>query len=143
MDSESGEQLKNGMDVSFCLFDPNQNVLQFSAANQALILIRDEEVQLVKGDSQPIGLHTKMVDFTKQEIQLQKNDQLYLFSDGYIDQFGGPSFKRYKRGKFLKTMKNICSESMVSQKKFLEQEFEDWKGEKEQVDDIIVMGFKI
>ncbi len=142
-DSESGEQLKNGMDVSFCLFDPSQNVLQFSAANQALILIRDEEVQLVKGDSQPIGLHTKMVDFTKQEIQLQKNDQLYLFSDGYIDQFGGPSFKRYKRGKFLKTMKNICSESMVSQKKFLEQEFEDWKGEKEQVDDIIVMGFKI
>ena len=142
-ESDSGEQLKNGMDVSFCLFEANQKILQFSAANQVMILIRDEEVQLVKGDAQPIGLHTKMVDFTKHEIELQKNDQLYLFSDGYIDQFGGPSFKRYKRGKFVKTMKNICTQSMTSQKKALEQEFEDWKGESEQVDDIIVMGFKI
>jgi serine phosphatase RsbU (regulator of sigma subunit) len=92
----------------------------------------------------PIGISDKREStFTNQEIQLQKNDTLYMFSDGYVDQFGGPDNSKFKSKPFKELLLSIQSKSMEEQELVLDQTIEGWKGNTEQIDDILVVGIRI
>ncbi len=97
----------------------------------------------VKADKMPIGIHEEMKEFTNNELQLQKGDTLYLFSDGYPDQFGGEKGKKFKYNPFKKLFLSIQAQSMEEQKAILNKTFEDWKDDLEQLDDVVVIGIKI
>ncbi len=97
----------------------------------------------VKGDKIPIGIHEEMKEFTNNELQLQKGDTLYLFSDGYPDQFGGEKGKKFKYKPFKELFLSIQTQTMEKQKVILNKTFEDWKGNFEQIDDVVVIGIRI
>ena len=133
---------KDGMDIALCIIDLKTNELQFSGANNPLYLFRDNELIQFKADRQPIGIYLRERDFTNYKYQLRKNDRLYLFSDGYVDQFNENNMKfMIKRFKIL--LLEIHQKSMQEQKKRLKDELKQWQGNNSQTDDIIVIGTKI
>ena len=139
----SESHLKDGMDLSLCSLDYQTLTLEYAGANNSLVIIRDGEIIEIKANKQPIGEFDNRVPFTNHSVQLQKGDCIFLFSDGYADQFGGPKGKKFK----LKTLKNlfvsIAHLSPKEQKEKLEKAFYDWKGEIEQLDDVCLIGVKI
>lgn len=109
-----------------------------------MYLIRDNELKEFKGDHLPVGYYdSSKTDFTLHEIQLKEEDVIYLFTDGYIDQFGGANRKTFRSKYFKKLLLEIHKNNMEEQGKLLEKEFDAWKGELEQIDDILIMGMKI
>ena len=141
--SSNDAHLKDGMDMSLCSIDYKTLKLEFAGANNPLIIIRNGELIETKGDKQPIGDFEHRVSFTNHEIQLEKGDNIYLFTDGYADQFGGPKGKKFK----LKTLKSLLLEISTSpidkQEILLRQAFNGWKGDIEQLDDVCLIGIKI
>ena len=166
--SKTGRQVKDGMDISL-LSVTNSNrrereseshshsdsrtVLRWAGANNPLWIIRTcaekdrsndaTEVEEIKADKQPIGLYGALKPFTSHEISLQTGDRIYLFSDGYADQFGGPKGKKMKKGKFKELLISIKNQSMREQQETLNKTFENWKGSHEQIDDVCIVGVKI
>lgn len=140
-ESESND----GMDISICCFDLDLKSVQYAGANRPLWLIRDGVLTTYKPNKFPIGglqiLHEE--NFTEQTFELQKNDTLYLFSDGFADQFGGVNGKKLMTKKFKDTLVTIQHLSMPEQNVFLEKLFQTWKGTTEQVDDVLVIGIRI
>lgn len=135
---------RDGMDIALCIFDGQSHKLQFAGAHNPLYIIRNGELQVIPADKTDIGSYViDKKEFTNHEIQCEEGDQLYLFSDGYVDQFGGPKGKKYKSLKFREFLASIHNESMVRQKVLLDEEIEIWKGDFRQVDDILIMGMKI
>ena len=139
------EMISNdGMDISLCIFDTKTNKIQFAAAHNPLYLIRNARLQVFEADKMEIGSSSiEKQEFSNHEIQCIKGDILYLFSDGFADQFGGTQGKKYKYLKFKEFLLSIHNESMQRQKWLLDEEIEAWKGNFPQVDDIMVMGVKI
>lgn len=142
--SGSNPTQKDGMDGSLCIFDFPKKKVYFAGAYNPLILIRDNKAVEYKADRMPIGL-TDHIDkrFVLHEIDLKPNDCLYMFSDGYPDQFGGPNFKKFKKRTFVTLLEEINAMPMNKQKKRLLTVFNDWKGEQEQIDDVLVIGLKV
>jgi len=137
-------ETKDGMDIALCIIDPENLTLQYSGAYNPLYLIRNDELITVKADRMPIGIHIIEKDsFTNHEIQIQKDDIIYIFTDGYMDQFGGPNASKFRKGPFKEMLVSIKDKGMEEQKKTLESEFEKWKGERDQIDDVLIMGIKI
>ena len=134
---------QEGMDIAFCALNTKNNILQFAGANNPLYLFRNNELIEYKADRQPIGLYRKERPFKNHEIQLEKNDQLYIFSDGFIDQFGGDKNKKFMKKNFKNLLTEIQNENMDIQNKILEDEFKKWKGTINQIDDVLVIGVKI
>jgi serine phosphatase RsbU (regulator of sigma subunit)/HAMP domain-containing protein len=136
---------KDGMDMSICALDTAKKELEFAGAFNPLYLIRDGQLQEIKGNKFPVGifLGREGKNFTNHKIGLQKGDMLYIFSDGYADQFGGPKGKKFMQNKFRDLLLKIHEKSMEQQKTILDSTLEAWKGDEEQVDDILVMGIKI
>ncbi len=134
----------DGMDLALCVLDTDDNTLQFSGARNPLYLIRYGELIQYSGDLMPIGHAGKLElrPFTNHLIQLQKDDMVYLFSDGYTDQFGGESGQKFKRTLFKKTLLAIHKEPLDSQVKLLKETLDSWKLNYEQVDDILVLGIR-
>ncbi len=137
---------QDGMDLALHILDYDTNILEFSGANNPLILIRDGELSMVKGDKMPIGIHDLAnQEFTNHTFEFKKNDRVYTFSDGYQDQFGGPDEKKFK----IKNLKNLLLEihqkPMNEQREILDKTFKDWMAEsdQEQIDDVILIGVKI
>lgn len=141
--SKSNEEVKDGMDISLCVLDLNTNSIEFSGANNPLWIIRNSELIEVKGDKQPIGKHIERKPFTNHFIQTQKNDSIYLFTDGYADQFGGEKGKKFKYSQFKELLISIQHEPMERQRELISQSFESWKGSLEQLDDVCVLGVKV
>jgi serine phosphatase RsbU (regulator of sigma subunit) len=141
--SHEGET-KDGMDIALCILNHKTNKLQFSGAFNPLYLIRNNSLSEIKADRMPIGIyHDEEPDFTNNEIQLQKSDCLYIFSDGYVDQFGGYAGKKLLTKTLKEILLNIHSEPMVRQKEILHERFQQWKGKYQQVDDILMIGIRI
>ena len=142
---KSEEEVKDGMDISLCALNTKTNEVHWSGANNPLWVIKSgqNEISEIKADKQPIGLYTAAKPFTNHTIQLEKGDSIYLFSDGFPDQFGGEKGKKYKSGKFKKYLLSLQNESMLSQHDLLSKEFDTWKGDIEQIDDVCVIGVKI
>ena len=134
----------DGMDIALCSLNPDAGILQFAGANNHLYMVRDGEMKVIKADKQDIA--SKYVNprpFTNHFVDVQKDDVIYLFSDGFPDQFGGPNRKKYKYGKFRDFLLDIHQEPMSVQKALLADELDQWMGDHEQIDDVLVMGIRI
>jgi len=144
MKEDSKEEQKDGMDMALVSIDLEQMVLEFSGANNPLILIRDNEVFEYKPDKMPIGSYIKQnIPFTRNEIKLQKDDVFYLFSDGFIDQFGGKQGRKYMKKKFKDFLLCIHQHPMDTQNKLINEEMINWLQGYEQIDDQIVIGMRV
>ena len=130
------------MDAALCTFDPQTNELIFSGAYNPLYLVRNGEIQQIKGDKFPVGAFVEEQNFTDHTIQIQKGDTIYIFSDGYPDQFGGPKGKKFMYKNFRKLLLSIQDKSMEEQHAILNQRLEEWMGPLEQVDDILIIGVR-
>ncbi len=134
----------DGMDISFCILNKNRNTIQFSGAYSPIFIFTGEELKEYKSDRMPIGIHYGDENsFTNFEINIKRGDTIYIFSDGYTDQFGGPDDSKYKKSNLKKLLSDICHKPMDEQKKIVEDEFDKWKGEADQVDDVTIIGIRI
>ena len=140
---EAGAQ-KDGMDISLCKLNMKKKTVEFSGAHNSLIHISGKELTSVRGDHQPVGLLLgDKKPFTSHKVKLKKDDMLYIYSDGYQDQFGGERGKKYMGAKFKKHLQIISSKSEDEQLKSLSQEFSLWIRDYEQIDDVCVMGVRV
>lgn len=140
----SQEESKDGMDAILCKIDFKNMRLQYAAANNSFCIIRNNELLVCKADKIPVGKsHNDTALFTYNEIALQKGDMVYTYTDGYGDQFGGPKGKKFKHKKLKEIMIAVATKSMEEQKQFLDQNFEHWKGNLEQVDDVLIIGVRV
>ncbi|HKK61286.1 MAG TPA: SpoIIE family protein phosphatase [Bacteroidales bacterium] len=134
---------KDSMDMSLVVYNPEDGQLQFSGANNSLYHVRSNVLKEIKPDKMPVGVNAISEDsFSNNKLQLITDDVIYLFSDGFADQFGGPKDKKFKYGPFKKLLTRISGYNLDEQKSMLMKEFINWKGSSEQVDDILVMGIK-
>ena len=142
---QRGEELENkdAMDMALCVFNPRTHELQFAGANNSLYHIRKKVLTEIKADKMPVGINAIEEDsFSNHSLQLKPGDIVYIFSDGFADQFGGPSNKKFKYGPFKELLIRISDRSMEVQQNELNQVIETWKGDEAQVDDILVFGIK-
>lgn len=138
----SQEEQKDGMDMVLMVFDKNQ--LQFAAANNPLWLIRDGKLTEFKADKQPVGKHHgEETPFRTHQLNLLPGDMIYTFSDGFADQFGGPAGKKFKYKPFAELLLRIQGMDPATQRKELDRAFLAWKKDHRQVDDVLVLGFRI
>ena len=153
---------KDGMDMAIAVIDRDKRELQFAGAYNPLYLVRNKKVVSgrdigaekpvegdqallfeLKGDKQPIGIHWEEKKFTNQVVPLMEGDIVYVFSDGYVDQYGGVHRKKFKTQKFKDLLLSVQAEPMEKQKLLLEESFENWKGNIEQIDDVCVIGVRV
>jgi serine phosphatase RsbU (regulator of sigma subunit) len=135
---------KDGMDMALCLFDFDGHKGYYSGSYNPLYIIRNNEFEQIKADRMPIGLHIKdNMPFSEHEFSFDKGDQFYMFSDGYADQFGGPNERKIKSKKFQELLLENSGQAGQIQRDALDNYFETWRGEMEQIDDVIVIGLKI
>jgi serine phosphatase RsbU (regulator of sigma subunit) len=140
----SGKQTKDGMDMTLCALNYDTLELQFSGAFNPLYIIRGNELIQFKADKFPVGMFIgEKQNFTNHTIQLQKGDSIYIFSDGYADQFGGPRGKKFMAGNFRQLLSDVSKLPIERQKTMLNQTIEEWRGNLEQVDDILIIGVKV
>jgi serine phosphatase RsbU (regulator of sigma subunit)/uncharacterized protein HemY len=134
---------RDGMDISLSMIDKQSNKMHFAGAYNPLYLIRDHSIQEIKADRMPIGVHSVYQDtpFSVDTIELKKGDCLYLFSDGYFDQFGGKKGNKFSKKAFKDMLLKIHKKPMETQKQILNQKITEWKGDRPQIDDIMVLGF--
>lgn len=143
--NEEGSKSRDGMDLGLCSLNIYEKTLSYAGAYRPMYLIRDGELQEFKGDSFPIGgnfKYKKEKKFHDHTVQLQDRDTIYIFSDGYPDQFGGPENRKYMTKRFKKLLLKIQDHDMEEQKEVLSKEFWDWKGDEKQMDDIMVIGLR-
>jgi serine phosphatase RsbU (regulator of sigma subunit) len=148
--------------MAVAIIQKEKKLLHFAGANQRLILVRKssqltgEEPEPegsmkadgyylydIKGDRQPIGFYWEETKFTGQQIKLMEQDTLYVFTDGFIDQFGGDRRKKFKIHRYKQLLLSIQNESMAGQKELLENAFNSWRGETAQIDDLCIVGVRI
>lgn len=140
---EEGEA-SDGMDISLTMINSNNTKLYFAGANNPVYLVRNGELEIIKGDRMPIGIHLNFKrPFTLVELDVKKGDMVYLFSDGYADQFGGIRNKKFRYKNFQDLLLKNHKKPLEKQKEILEKTILEWKGNHNQVDDILVMGYKI
>jgi len=158
----NNDEQKDGMDLAIAVYNKTNRELHFSGANNPLYIIRNKNVPEqkeledyasidngeyrlfeLKGDKQPIGTHWEENPFRTTSVCLKEEDSFYMFSDGYIDQFGGEHRKKFKSMNFKKLLLSVQKESLDIQRQTLEQTFDQWRGPYEQIDDIIVLGVKL
>jgi len=140
---KSESNVQDGMDISLCCINTKTNEVQWSGAYNSLWYINNGKIHEVAADKQPIGKCDKPVPFNTHNLNLQKGDTLYLFTDGYADQFGGPNGKKFKYKQMEELLLTNAAKSMDEQKNALDRALEVWKGDLEQVDDILVLGIKV
>ena len=131
------------MDLCMIVIDKQLNMLEYAGAYNPLVIIRNGEMIEYKADKMPIGKHVgEEGPFTNHKIDLKDQDMIYLFSDGFPDQFGGEKGSKYKAKPFKRLLQRISLEPVDSQLNLLEMELKTWMGSEEQMDDILVMGIR-
>ena len=138
---EAGKS-KDGMDITLCMVDWKQKHVHMAGANNPLYLLRNNDVLEIKADKMPIGYSVRMDKFTDNVINIQHDDCIFLFSDGYADQFGGPQGKKFKYSQLKELLIQINQYPMAQQKIILNNTIDDWKKDSFQVDDILMIGIK-
>ncbi len=134
----------DGMDIAFCVLNKSRKALQYSGAFNPLIIFQGGEFKEYRADRMPIGIHYgDAKTFTNYVIPVTRGYTMYIFSDGYNDQFGGPEGTKYKMANFRNLLKQIYYRPMIEQRNILEAEFQKWKGSADQVDDITIIGVRI
>jgi serine phosphatase RsbU (regulator of sigma subunit) len=138
---KSDEDVMDGMDIALCSIDGK--TLSYAGAHNPLWIIRDNKIIETKGDKQPIGKYYKRTPYVLHTFELQKNDIIYLFTDGYTDQFGGEKGKKFKIQAFRELLLSIHDKPMAVQNTILNKTFENYRGSAEQIDDVCVIGIRI
>jgi len=134
----------DGMDVAFCILHKNRKTLEFSGAYNSLFLFQGGELREYRADRMPIGIYYgEKETFTNYVIDIQKGDTIYLFSDGFADQFGGPKGSKYMKYNLKNLLAEIYFKPMAEQRVILESEFAKWKGRTSQIDDVTILGVRI
>ncbi len=134
--------VKDGMDISLICFNPDKYSLEFAGANQQIYHIRNNELTIYSGDRKSIGETIHENKFHNHKIEIKKDDMVYLFSDGYVDQFGGPNNKKFKYKQFKDLLLNVHLKPISEQENLLLEAHLKWKSTCEQVDDILIIGIK-
>ncbi|MCK5168311.1 MAG: SpoIIE family protein phosphatase [Bacteroidales bacterium] len=132
----------DGLDIALCVIDTIKNEIQFAGANNPLYVVHNDDLIEYPSDKMPIGYAHEYREFTNKKIKLVRGDTFYIFSDVYMDQFGGEKNKKFKPHRFQKLIKDIHDKPMDEQKEILYLTLEEWEGDKDQVDDIIIIGFR-
>lgn len=147
----SNSQLKDGMDISLCRINTKNKTVSWAGAYNPLVIVKNNSktMDILKADKMPVGGGQAMDSYTSHDLQLQKGDLLYMYTDGYADQFGGTetngktSGKKYKSKRLHQLLSKIAPLSMKEQNDTLHDEFYNWKGDLEQIDDVCLMGIKL
>jgi serine phosphatase RsbU (regulator of sigma subunit) len=145
---------KDGMDIALCSVDLQNMTLEYAGANNPMTLIRRENgeytVNQLKADKMPIGFHSRMDDFTNHVIEIRKGDTIYLTSDGYEDQFGGPDGKKFMKARLTRMFTENQNLTMVEQRELYSKTLDEWISIPSanwvpagQIDDVILLGVKI
>jgi serine phosphatase RsbU (regulator of sigma subunit) len=140
---KSEEQVLDGMDIALCSLNPETKVLKYAGANNPLYIIRGDELLEIKPDRQPIGKYDVETSFTSHEFQLETGDTIYIFSDGFPDQFGGEKGKKFKYTPFKKLLLEVNKFPMNIRESKLREAYQNWKGKLDQVDDITIIGVSV
>ncbi len=141
--SMAGQSLKDGMDIALCCIDKEKGKLEYAGAFNPIYIVKNGKLNEIKGDRMPIGIFDDSVHpFTKHIVDIIKGMNIYMFSDGFPDQFGGPDGKKLKAARFKDLILKISNEPMNMQKIALDNALNDWFQGNEQVDDILVMGIR-
>lgn len=137
--------VRDGMDVTLIAIPKHSNEVLFAGANNPIYHVSNGELKQIKGDKFPVGafIEDKIQKFTTKRFMVEKGDSIFLFSDGFADQFGGPKGKKYKYAQFQEKLKMNCDLPLTQQYDVMRKEFLDWKGTHEQVDDVLLIGIKI
>jgi len=134
--------IHEGMEVAICIIDKSKNTISFAGARRPICMIQNNELTYIKGDR--IGIDgNKNVVYTNHQFELQPNTQIYLYSDGYQDQFGGRENRRFMSKNLRELFQKIEKEPIDKQLEEISTTFENWKGSNEQIDDILILGIKI
>jgi len=140
----------DGMEIALCALDTQQQVLHFAGAMSNIYVVHQKQVQVHKGSIKFIGgrlsgrVQGKQVEFDDKEVPYQPGDMLYLFTDGYLDQFGGPEHQKFSAVRFRKMLAAIAEKNMYEQHQAVHEEISEWIGEGgQQIDDIMVVGIKL
>ncbi|HPI69607.1 MAG TPA: SpoIIE family protein phosphatase [Bacteroidales bacterium] len=137
-------EAKDSIDIGLCIIDPTEGKLQFSGANRPLIRVREGSLSEFKPDKMTIGVApVREQPFTNQILDILPGDTYYLYSDGFSDQFGEETDKKFKQKQLKNLIESISDLSMTRQKAFLKETFFQWKGNCQQIDDVLIFGFKI
>jgi sigma-B regulation protein RsbU (phosphoserine phosphatase) len=138
-------EASDGMDISLCIFDFNEMTLQYAGANNATYIVRnDGSLQICLADRMPIGIHEHSTKpFTNHVIPIQKGDMVYMFSDGYADQFGGPLDQKFRYKRLQSLCIDLHTKAMPEQYEGFERTMDEWIGYRDQIDDIIIIGVKV
>ncbi len=147
---QTGEakESKDGMDMALCVIDNDEKIVEFAGANNSMLVVRNNEIEKIKADKMPVGIHHKdKTSFKNNIIKIQKGDVYYIYSDGYIDQFGGEKGRKFMVKRFKQIILKNHKESMKNQKELFNKEIENWMNfdqdkRYEQIDDILLVGFK-
>jgi serine phosphatase RsbU (regulator of sigma subunit) len=135
---------KDGMDIALCVIDKQQNSFQYSGAFNSLYVAGNGTLTEYPADRMPIGIFEKSDNkFTTNNIQINPGDMIYMFSDGYADQFGGPENRKFKYSQFRELLLSLHRLPLNDQKRKLEKAFIDWKGANPQIDDVMVLGYRL
>lgn len=141
--TNKGWSFRDGMDISLARINLNTNELEWSGANNPLWIVSNGLLKEMKADRFAINYTENQKPFTNHKTSLKKGDQLYLFSDGFADQFGGPKEKKFKHRAFKELIKKISIHPIKTQKEILNTTFNDWKGNLDQIDDVCIIGIRI
>jgi serine phosphatase RsbU (regulator of sigma subunit) len=139
----SREGQKDGFDGVLLCMNQDTKEITYAAANNKPVIISDNNLRELPSDRMPVGYGERKEEFNLHTVKLQKNDTLYLFTDGYADQFGGPKGKKFMYKKLHEFLINIAGQPFERQTEALNANFETWKGKLEQVDDVCVIGLRI
>jgi PAS domain S-box-containing protein len=136
---------QDGMDIAILYLEKDGRSIQFAGAFNPLYIIRGDELEELSGNSFPIGVQIigTPAPFTNHRLTLEKGDALYVFSDGYADQFGGPKGRKFMKRQMMELLLSVQEKDMEEQGKILEVAFNEWKGQLEQVDDVLVIGIRV
>lgn len=137
-----GTIIRDGMDIGLCVIDKKTNIMEYAGAFFPLYLIRDNSLTEIKGDKIIIGMNPDCLPYVDHKLQLLEEDFLYIFSDGYVDQFGGSENKKFMYRRFRYLLLKIHRFPVNAQKSILEETIKTWMGKNAQVDDIMVIGFR-
>lgn len=140
---KSESDVKDGMDISLAVINKADGVIKWAGANNPLWYVENNELKEIKANKQPIGKTDDPKPFTTHTFPLKQANCLYLFTDGYADQFGGPQGKKLKYKNLEALLLSLASSPMEMQKKMLEDKVKEWQGDLLQVDDILIIGIKI
>jgi serine phosphatase RsbU (regulator of sigma subunit) len=132
-----------GMDMVFCTIDRKKLVVKYAGAKNPIFIHQDNEIKIYTGNRTPIGHYENIEDFIVRSIKVKPGDTIYMFSDGYMDQFGENEKKRFSKSRFIKLLNDISNKPVTERRKILEAELDNWRGNQPQLDDILIVGIVV